>query len=356
MAKQPTAKMFALLGILAALSVNATPGSASVVDQMKDRLLTAASQDDAAAYRQLRSEALALPDEQFAALLDALGKIDSWQAMAMQEGLRLRKKQPALAADFDDRLNEAIDRRQGRRDLGTSYVMIPNVRDGVRGLLPTPEHDALRFEAVLAVSGALEPGTPYDSLRISLLGLHGLDADTLAKFVALLEDNPDWIDIRSLCRSIRARSRDVGAIDPYLPRIVKLYPDLRRDPAPIAMDAVRPLIHALGRASADVGLPALRQIEQFERTNMAEQGFAPWDHDMKAIHASRAADYSRLQQISRASRQIQDGQVNREFEQEAKVLQERMAQTRIRMAATHLWDDIQKALSEMVSRAEGENK
>jgi hypothetical protein len=233
--------------------------------------------------------------------------------------------------------------------------MSPNVRDGVRGLLRTPEHDALRFEAVLAVSGAVEPGMPYDTLRTSLLSLHGRDSATLGKFVALLENNPDWIDTRSLCRAIRARSLDVGAVDPYLPRIVKLYPNLRREPDPIAMDAVRPLIHALGQASADVGLPALRQIEQFERTKMTEQGFAPWDHDMKAIQASHAADYSRLEQISRASRQIQDGQVNQELEQEANVLKARMAQTDVQMAATRLWEDLQKALSVMASRAAGEN-
>jgi hypothetical protein len=109
MAKRQAAILFTLLGILVASFGNATPGDASVVNQMKDRLLTATSQDDTAAYRRLRREALALPDEQFAALLDVLDKIDSWQAMAIGEGLQLRKEQPALAADFDDRLNEIID-------------------------------------------------------------------------------------------------------------------------------------------------------------------------------------------------------------------------------------------------------
>ncbi len=70
-----------------------------------EALHQAVALDDNAAYHAARAAALELDDQEFDALLEALDKTDTWQALAMQGGLRVRRQHSELAAQFDKHLD-----------------------------------------------------------------------------------------------------------------------------------------------------------------------------------------------------------------------------------------------------------
>ncbi len=89
----PAVMIFFIAGI-------ALSEAAPTVQKVFEVLTHAVQQDDNDVYRTARSVALELDERQFDALLDMFEKAGTWQALAMQGGLRIRRENPDLAADF----------------------------------------------------------------------------------------------------------------------------------------------------------------------------------------------------------------------------------------------------------------
>lgn len=338
------------------VSSAAEPGEGLAMDSVDKRFLEAVRNDDDAAYQHARDEALRLPPDDFAALLQSLDKAGTWQSMAIHDALRLRREQPDLAADFDDRLQETINNPTLARDGTPVYSLYK--RSTVRGLLLTPEHDTLRFEASLTPKTQLHDGA-RDYLRSSLIHLSQRDEHSLRRYIALIADMPEWASTGGYHPSnhveiIAARSPTL--IDPEISRLVDVYKSLRRDGAPLGVAIM--LVRAIAHGSPKVSTPALTAIRRHELELMPKQGVEPW--------AVRNVDELRNKtrettKVIRSLQRKQQALLGRADDEEAiealqrnlSAAEEQLQRDRTVLAAVRLWRTLEDAIAKTEAAPDG---
>ncbi len=263
------------------------------VNNVFESLIQAVEQDDNEAYCVARSAALELDERQFDALLNVLEKVETWQALAIQGGLRVRRQNPELATQFDKHLDWLRNNTAPAR-MGPIF----HWRDE-RNMFASSEGDWLRYEAILTEKADLPMdamGIPgWIAFRRAVFSGGALHADDMKFRIIMLRDVPGWIPyghiLGRLPTSIR-RSSD--KVDTYVPELVEHYKQIRQEmtndsTAPVSIEP-RPtistfyrLIEAIAEADTDVAIPALNQIRKFEQTTGTEiqsrlkaQGVKPW--------------------------------------------------------------------------------
>ena len=310
---------------------------AQPADETLAQLLKAVREDDTEAYVQARGQALALPDEQFAGLLKDLSEIDTWQAMAMRDGLKLRREEPEVAKDFDDRMREIVASVQ-LNITGEPYYFGLH-----RGLKATAEHDILRFEALLAWKCRHERRGRYDALRWLLFAFHAQDETSMKRNILMLQDRPIWLNAVVAPSMIYELSRQAALVDPHVPVIVEQYRKLRQEPEQQSMSAARMLVLAVAGSSPDKKRPALQEIERFERTAMARQGLEPWNDDRDTLSRQEMAESEALVRMREALEKAPD---DAGIRTQIAAQEEQLEKVRLRVYAWSLWNSLEQVMKE----------
>ncbi len=328
---------------------NAVPDATSVLDDILDAI----QKNNVDSYRNAREQALKLPDAEFALLIENLSKLTGWRALAVRDGLKLRRNDPATAKDFDDRLKEIVEHPNMRRGGGWSYITSPDVDpDGkIRGLLETPEHDTLRFEAVLAVQGRRDAGDTSDSLRKSLLGgMTATDPANVDRQIKVLSDLPSWTTIGEVSSNLFVRARrNPGAIDVHVPRLLQVYRQIRQNPDERAFETARLLVLAIASASPELQNRTINELREFERERMAEQGLHPWDDNRDAIKQRRRELRNTIQQVRMDLNRAQEHDTPTIVEEHVDALtalNKQLEQCDEELAALALWEELETSIAE----------
>ncbi len=347
-----------VISVVNLVSSATEPGRDLAMTGVSKRLLEAVHEDDDAAYRRAREEALRLPPDAFAALLQSLHKAGTWQAMAIHDALKLRREQPDLAADFDERLKEAIHNPMIARDGTPVYALYPSREEGtVRGLLLTPEHDTLRFEASVTHKKVHDPGGQY--FRSELIAFSQPDEHAIRRYVALIEDMPEWACPQELTnRLLRVVMRSSGVIDPKVPRLLEIYNRLRSDLSLSGLGPAITLTRIIAHAAPHVSAPALKELRRFELMTMPQQGLEPW--------AVRNADELRnkTRETTKVIRSLQGEQralLGRADDEEAiealqrdlSAAEEQLQRDRTVLAAVRLWRTLEDAIAKAEAALDG---
>jgi hypothetical protein len=334
-----------------ALSHAAQGGEPFGMNGIANPLLEAVRNDDDAAYRRARDESLRLPPEEFAALLRSLDEAGTWQAMAVRDGLKLRREQPDLAADFDDRLQKTIDNPSLRRDGSLGYNLSPGLfRETTRGLLSTPEHDTLRFEAT--VTRKVQPDQfGFGGLRWGLAGLTQTDEHTVRRYLAMLEDVPEWMPPENLASRLqRLASRSAHWVDREVPRLLTIYQALRQEFDPSQMGAAIELIRLIAHAAPQVKTPAFAEIHRFEKITMPQQGLQPWavravdDLRNKTRETTTAIRPSQSKLNAMRARGADPEAIER-LERELAPIEQQLQRDRKTLGAVRLWQTLEDAIA-----------
>lgn len=253
------------------------------VNNVIEPLIDAVKEDDNEAYRAARSAALKLEDGKFDTLLEVLAKADTWQALAVKNGLRIRRKNPNLAAKFDEtvdwvRNNPVLTASGAHRFQGEKF----------REKFDTAEGDWLRYEAVLTekvdfpknvrgVAGWVE-------FRRTVFRSGTRNRGNIRIWVRMYQDKPEWIQWHEIIRWFpHVARRSAGEVDEYVPELLKIYTRFHlKRPDAWTPDRWRPtslkherrnrtrayidLLQAIAEANTPIALPALKQIREFEET------------------------------------------------------------------------------------------
>ena len=230
-----------------------------------------------------------------------------------------------------------------------------------RDLGRTPEFDALRLDAVLterADDPALDwfqRGEALVALRRSLLTLVNPTERNMQKMVALLRDPPVWVRIDSVTRHIGRFARSPGLVDPYVSELLDLYWNLREGGQDSrALRGMGSLHDAIGRASPDRALPALKAIREFERTEaMPRDGFEPWAITVEDAQEKKHRTWVHLRDAKQAlEKATEEGREEEGNQLAIDVMELRKAHQRswVAWTAKSLWD----TLNEHIKRIENE--
>ena len=271
----------------------------TTVNNVLESLNHAVEQDDNAAYRTARSVALELDDREFDALLEALDKTGTWQALAVKNGLRVRRENPDLATEFD----ESLDRLRNNPTRARNGTIIFQVWEFWKKF-NTSESEWLRYEAVLTEKAELPPDwSAFGQQRPEWIEFRRSvfrgerHADDMKFRIMMLRDMPEWISyihfLSGLPASIR---RSPHRVDMYVPELVEHYKRIRQAYGDLQLHASSStfflLMEAIAEADTDIALPALKEIREYEQTTGEE------------IQQSRDAQLqARLQEIEELSEQ-----------------------------------------------------
>lgn len=330
--------------------------AAEASEDIKALLLDAVKKDDDLAYTKARERALRLPDKEFSSLLDGLAQEGAWQAMAIRDGLKLRREQPLVAKEFDDRLTEIIENPITRRDGSKRYLTRTAPGVTIRGLMRKKEHDSLRFEACLTQKVKVEsqpsvPGPERDSLRASLLGLSNDNPANMARYVAMLRDVPKWTTAVRVSSGIASVAQwSPGSVDAVLPQLIEAYRKLRQEANAEQMQAARRLVLAINRAAPNRRETSLDEIRKFERETMPKQGLEPWtEGDQLALFQKDRDNTRKLAQarhLLEIAKNEKKGQTEiRKLEEAVRVAEKEAAISSQQRAALSLWNQLEKAAS-----------
>ncbi len=244
------------------------------VQNVYDDLIQAVQKDDNVAYRAAQSAALQLQGREFDVLLESLDKTGTWQALALKGGLRVRRENPEMAVAFDERL-DWLRNNPMRTRIGTHEF--PSWR--FREEFATPEGDWLRYEAVLTEKAELPtdlsgygmqlPGWIAFRRCIFTIGYRPNIADDMRFLIKMIRDTPEWLPQPPAWALRDSIQRSAHKVDEYVPELVGHYKRLRHTQGRTMFIFVG-LIRAIAEADAEVALPALKQILEFERTTGEE--------------------------------------------------------------------------------------
>ncbi len=271
----------------------ANPGKSEIepdVQRVYDKLIQAVQQDNNVAYRAARSSALELDEQQFDDLLDMLEKAGTWQALALQGGLRVRRENPKLAIAFDESLEWLKSNPSLMRD-GTYRFRCEYFNER----FATSEGDWLRFEVVLTEkaelpsdrSGGMQlPG--WIEFRRSVFRSGTSNRGNMRIWIKLYQDKPEWISWREAIRWFpHVARRSAGLVDEYVPELLEMYMHIHKkilvesyedqlNPEFLFFErlartrAYIELMQAIAEAESQVALPALNRIREFHQTTGKE--------------------------------------------------------------------------------------
>ncbi len=249
-------------------------GMPPTVNNVFRPLTHAVEQDDNEAYHAARATALELDEQEFDILINALEKTETWQALAMQGGLRVRRQHPGLAVQFDKHLDWLRNNPVAAR-MGPLF----HWRDE-RSMFASSEGDWLRYEAVLTAKADMQTdamGIPgWIAFRRSVFNGGARHADDLRFLIMMLRDVPGWTHYGQVAANLSfSVQRSSSGVDEYVPELVEHYKRNRKGKVFVSreMPPFRPdmfifysLARAIAEADTDVALPALTQIREFEQT------------------------------------------------------------------------------------------
>ncbi len=337
------------------VSSAAEPEEGGGMTSVSKRLLEAVQDEDDAAYRRARDDALRLPPSDFAALLQSLHKAGTWQAMAIHDALKLRREQPDLAGDFDDRLQETINNPTLARDGTPVYALYE--RSTVRGLLLTPEHDTLRFEASVTPKKVHDPAGR--SFRSELIALSQPDEHTIRRYLALLEDTPEWACPQELTnRLLRVVMRSPGIIDPKVPRLLEIYKRLRADLSLSGLGPAITLTRIITHAAPHVSEPALKELRRLELMTMPQQGLQPWkvrnvgdlrNRTRETTKVIRSLQGEQRTMLGRAG----DKEAMEPLQRSLSAAEQQLQRDRTVLAAVRLWQTLEDAIAKIEAVPDG---
>ncbi len=257
------------------------------VNSVLESLKHAVNQDDNEAYRAARTAALELEDREFDVLLETLDKTGTWQALAVKGGLRVRRENPDLAAEFDRQLDLIRDNPTQMADVTWGFIA-----ETLRKEFATSESDWLRYETVLTEKTELPPDGSglglqlpgWIQFRRSVFRTGTHNKGNMRIWIKMYQDKPEWIQWHEITRWFpHVAKRAPGLVDEYVPELLEIYMRFHlKSPDALNPNRWRPanlnfeshtrtrtyidLLQAITEADTPVALPALKQLREFEQT------------------------------------------------------------------------------------------
>ncbi len=319
------------------------------VNNVLESLNHAVKQDDNAAYRAARSVALELKDREFYALLEALAEAETWQALAVKGGLRVRRENPDLAVKFDRQLDWLKNTPTLARSGAHKFQSWKFLQE-----FDTSEGDWLRYEAVLTEKAELPPdasGLGYQlpgwiEFRRFVLRGGERHAEDMRFRIMMLRDMPEWIRyvqvLGGLPSSIR---RSPHSVDMYVPELVEHYKRIRQAGGDLQLYITMyitnsiffSLMDAIAEADTDIALAALREIREFEQTTGEE------------IDQSRVAQsQARLQEVE----ELREQALHEGREEDAQKLAQERQQLQLARHLRDIGPSVRRRLDEHIEKIE----
>jgi hypothetical protein len=326
---------------LSAFGLHASQSATAI---LVEDLLQSVARNDSGAYYNARSAALGLGTDEFAKLLNALSETDSWRALAIHNALRIRRDQPALATDFDERLERVRNTPVQTRAGNWRYVVHGDGR-----FLGIPEHDALRLEAILTENAELPDG------QLGLADPRGWAAFRIAVYVPplemkarilMLQDKPEWLPYAKVVGAIYGKARsNPGSVDAHVSELTDLYMALRRD-----NKAYPSLLRAIAEADTALALPALIAIRNYEVTvEMPRRMVEPWESTEDEIRAELDRVESQLWKVRShriEAQRIREATRVGELSKEVEELEMQLESLRSMRGSQRLWDTLNELIEE----------